>query len=120
MVEEEADESDGNRMDVPSAKSSEKKETTATPPPKKDLQNPTDTDWENQQFTINSDFKLKIASWNVSGLRAWLGKGGKKYLLHEHPDIVCLQETKCKDADIPEEAAFSGGQMIQSSYLWVI
>lgn len=96
-----ANDTDGNRMDVSKA-------TKTEVPPKKDLQNPTETDWENQQFTINSNFKLKIASWNVSGLRAWLGKGGKKYLLHEHPDILCLQETKCKNEDIPEDATFPG------------
>lgn len=44
----------------------------------------------------------------MSGLRAWLEKGGKGYLLHEHPDIVCLQETKCKLESIPDEAAFPG------------
>lgn len=74
----------------------------------KKLLNATDTDWENQVFQINSSFKLKIASWNVSGLRAWLEKGGRNYIMHERPDIVCLQETKCKPEAIPQEATISG------------
>lgn len=75
---------------------------------KKKLLNATETNWEDQQFMINESFRLKIASWNVSGLRAWLEKGGKKYLLHERPDIICLQETKCKPENIPDDAAFPG------------
>lgn len=82
-----------------------KKETTSGA---KKLLNATDTDWENQVFQINSSFKLKIASWNVSGLRAWLEKGGRNYIMHERPDIVCLQETKCKPEAIPQEATISG------------
>lgn len=93
---------EGDEEDVESSK------PVKTSKKDKKLLNATDTDWENQQFQIMHKFKLKIASWNVSGLRAWLEKGGKKYLLHEHPDIVCLQETKCKPEAIPEEAAFPG------------
>lgn len=74
----------------------------------KKLLNATDTDWNNQVFRIDAPFKLKIASWNVSGLRAWLEKGGGNYIMHEHPDIVCLQETKCKPDNIPAEATLKG------------
>lgn len=85
----------------------EKKPSKADAGGKKRL-NATDTDWENQNFQINSGFKLKVASWNVSGLRAWLEKGGRNYIMHERPDIVCLQETKCKPDVIPPEATISG------------
>ncbi|MBL8391625.1 MAG: exodeoxyribonuclease III [Candidatus Accumulibacter sp.] len=58
---------------------------------------------------------MKIASWNVNSLKirlpqllAWLGR--------EHPDIVCLQETKLEDSSFPSleleacgyRAAFAG------------
>lgn len=44
-------------------------------------------------FTLPSDkeFNLKISSWNVAGLRAWLKKDGLKLLDLEEPDIFCLQ-----------------------------
>lgn len=114
-TEEEEDEADPDQQEeindepqaAPSAVTLATTSSTA-PSKSKKLLNATNTDWENQDFQINQKFKLKIASWNVSGLRAWLEKGGKGYLLHEHPDIVCLQETKCKLENIPDEAAFPG------------
>lgn len=44
---------------------------------------------------------LKICSWNVAGLRAWVKKDGLKYLKKEDPDIICLQETKCLEKEVP-------------------
>ncbi|XP_023942109.2 DNA-(apurinic or apyrimidinic site) endonuclease [Bicyclus anynana] len=67
------------------------------------------TDYESLDFTNNSknlqdkDWNLKIACWNVDGIRAWLGKGGLDYLKHEKPNILCLQETKCSQEKLPEE-----------------
>jgi exodeoxyribonuclease-3 len=47
---------------------------------------------------------MKIFSWNVNGLRAVLNKGSlKTFLTAEHPDILCLQEIKCK----PDQIDFS-------------
>jgi exodeoxyribonuclease-3 len=40
--------------------------------------------------------KLNIYSWNVNGIRAWHKKGCFEKLLHEKPDIICLQETKAR------------------------
>ena len=37
---------------------------------------------------------LKLASWNVNGLRACMGKGFPQFLEEESPDVLCLQETK--------------------------
>ena len=34
---------------------------------------------------------LKIVSWNVNGIRAWLNSGACKYLEKEQADIICLQ-----------------------------
>ena len=40
---------------------------------------------------------IKIFSWNVNGLRAVLRKGAlQKFLQEQQPDILCLQEIKCK------------------------
>lgn len=36
-------------------------------------------------------FNLKISSWNVAGLRAWLKKNGLGFVDAEEPDIFCLQ-----------------------------
>ncbi|XP_034670128.1 LOW QUALITY PROTEIN: recombination repair protein 1 [Drosophila subobscura] len=48
-------------------------------------------------------FNLKICSWNVAGLRAWLKKDGLQVLALEEPDIFCLQETKCSNEQLPDE-----------------
>ena len=37
---------------------------------------------------------VKIASWNVNGVRSILRKGLLDFLAGEQPDILCLQETK--------------------------
>ncbi|MBQ1528424.1 exodeoxyribonuclease III [Candidatus Saccharibacteria bacterium] len=40
---------------------------------------------------------MKLFSWNVNGLRAVLRKGAlQKFLDEQQPDILCLQEIKCK------------------------
>ena len=55
--------------------------------------------------------KLKIFSWNVNGLRAVLRKGAlQDFLEKERPDILCLQEIKCKpnQLDLFESAALDG------------
>jgi exodeoxyribonuclease-3 len=51
---------------------------------------------------------MKIVSWNINSLRkrqdrllAWL--------TDTHPDVVCLQETKCTDAQFPELALRAAG-----------
>ena len=34
---------------------------------------------------------LKLASWNINGIRAWITNGGLKYIEKEQPDIICFQ-----------------------------
>lgn len=71
--------------------------------------NQTKTNYSNTTFgctrknALGKDFNLKIASWNVDGVRAWLKKEGLQYILQEDPDILCLQETKCADGKLPDE-----------------
>ena len=43
---------------------------------------------------------MKLISWNVNGLRSVLGKGFVKYIEHENPDILCLQEIKSNQDQI--------------------
>jgi exodeoxyribonuclease-3 len=43
---------------------------------------------------------IKLASWNVNGLRSILSKGFEEYLKSEAPDIVCLQEIKAFHKDV--------------------
>ncbi|MFP4617965.1 MAG: exodeoxyribonuclease III [Spirochaetaceae bacterium] len=44
-----------------------------------------------------------ISSWNVNGIRAAHKKGLLDYMMGEEADIVCLQETKAKPEQLPEE-----------------
>lgn len=37
---------------------------------------------------------MKLATWNVNGLRSILGKGFAEFVAAEKPDVLCLQETK--------------------------
>jgi exodeoxyribonuclease-3 len=50
---------------------------------------------------------MKLASWNVNGIRAVVTKGTFQAFIKEHqPDIICLQETKAMrgqaEIDLPE------------------
>ncbi len=54
---------------------------------------------------------IKIYSWNVNGIRAVTKKDALvPFVSKEHPDILCLQETKAKEeqasVDLPEYKAF--------------
>ncbi len=46
---------------------------------------------------------MNLMSWNVNGLRAVLKKGFLDFINTEKPDILCLQETKLQEAQIPQE-----------------
>uniref|UniRef100_A0A182QQ96 DNA-(apurinic or apyrimidinic site) endonuclease n=1 Tax=Anopheles farauti TaxID=69004 RepID=A0A182QQ96_9DIPT len=80
------------------------KKTKAAAAPK---MNKCATDYSSLSFALDDEAKqwnCKISSWNVAGLRGWIGKGGLEFIEHEQPDIVCLQETKCTEDQLPEEA----------------
>lgn len=54
---------------------------------------------------------MNLYSWNVNGLRAVINKGAlQSFLEQESPDILCLQEIKCKpnqvDLDLPDYNIF--------------
>lgn len=44
-----------------------------------------------------------IISWNVNGLRAVHRKGNIQEMFNMKPDILCLQETKSRPEQLPEE-----------------
>lgn len=44
---------------------------------------------------------MKLISWNVNGIRAVAKKGFEEFLLEHHPDVICLQETKVHNDDLP-------------------
>jgi exodeoxyribonuclease-3 len=46
---------------------------------------------------------MKIASWNVNGVRASIKSGLLDWLERERPDVACLQETKCAQDQLSEE-----------------
>ncbi len=47
--------------------------------------------------------KLLICSWNVNGIRAAYSKGLLDWLEESRPDILCLQETKASEEQLPPE-----------------
>ena len=46
---------------------------------------------------------MRVLSWNVNGLRAAHKKGFLDWFDGESPDIMCLQETKAHEEQLPEE-----------------
>jgi exodeoxyribonuclease-3 len=44
---------------------------------------------------------IKILSWNVNGIRAQVGKGFFNTVKGLDPDILCIQETKAQDENMP-------------------
>ncbi|VDD80366.1 unnamed protein product [Mesocestoides corti] len=51
---------------------------------------------------------MKIVSWNINGLRAWIKNGGLAYVTEEAPDVMGIQEIKCAGKDIPPAASAAG------------
>lgn len=47
--------------------------------------------------------KIKLLSWNVNGLRAAYRKGFLGWFRAIQPDILCVQETKASEKQLPEE-----------------
>lgn len=51
---------------------------------------------------------MKLISWNVNGIRAVMKKGFMDFLSEHQPDILCLQETKVHNDDLPKEIRIAG------------
>ncbi len=59
---------------------------------------------------------MKIISWNVNGIRAWLQKDGTVDFIEKitRPDILCLQETKANKSQVDEFFEKNGGQFFSN------
>ncbi len=47
---------------------------------------------------------MRLVSWNINGLRSALKKGFLDWLAEDRPDVLCLQETRIFEKQIPAEA----------------
>lgn len=56
---------------------------------------------------------IKITTWNVNGIRAAIKKGLWSWALDYKPDILCLQEIKAREDQVPEaERLLDGYQAV--------
>lgn len=55
---------------------------------------------------------MKLATYNVNGIRAALRKGLAEWLAVEQPDVLCLQEIKATPADVDVSALAALGYQI--------
>ncbi len=51
---------------------------------------------------------MRIVSWNVNGIRAVMKKNFLEFFNSNKADILCLQEIKVHDGDVPDEIASIG------------
>ena len=56
---------------------------------------------------------MKIISYNVNGIRAAISKGFIDWLQHANPDVICLQEIKANEDQIPVEGIKNAGYPFQ-------
>lgn len=68
-----------------------KTKTKKAPAGEQTKMNATETQYAKINFTSDKDYNMKICSFNVAGLRAFVEKGGLEYFEHEQPNIICLQ-----------------------------
>ena len=62
------------------------------------------------EFTASlKNMKIKLASWNVNGLRACGRKGFLDFVRAFQPDLLCLQETKAHPEELNDPALKNGG-----------
>ena len=56
---------------------------------------------------------MKIISYNVNGIRAAIAKGFLDWLQQANPDVICLQEIKANEDQIPTEEISKAGYPFQ-------
>lgn len=59
---------------------------------------------------------MKIASYNVNGIRAAIRKGFLEWLGHTAPDVICLQEVKATEDQLDPTLFEAAGYPYQSWY----
>jgi exodeoxyribonuclease III len=52
--------------------------------------------------------RFTVATWNINSVRLRIGHV-ERYLKEHRPDVLCLQETKCRDAEFPYGAFHRAG-----------
>ena len=55
---------------------------------------------------------MKVVTWNVNSIRARLPRV-QEWLEDRQPDVVLLQETKCRDDQFPREAIEDLGYQVE-------
>lgn len=56
---------------------------------------------------------MKIISYNVNGIRAAITKGFIEWLQSANPDVICLQEIKATEDQIPKDEIKAAGYPYQ-------
>jgi exodeoxyribonuclease III len=56
---------------------------------------------------------MRIISYNVNGIRAAIAKGFLDWIQHANPDVICLQEIKATEDQIPTEEITAAGYPYQ-------
>ena len=51
----------------------------------------------------------------ATGISIYFQKGGLSYITDEAPDVLCVQETKCSQEDMPDDAKVDGYYVYFSS-----
>ena len=59
---------------------------------------------------------MKIISYNVNGIRAAINKGFLDWLQAANPDVICLQEIKATEDQIPTDLITQAGYQYQYYY----
>jgi len=59
---------------------------------------------------------MKIISYNVNGIRAAIAKGFLEWLQQANPDVICLQEIKAQEDQIPTKDITAAGYPYQYYY----
>ncbi|WNM20450.1 exodeoxyribonuclease III [Flavobacterium capsici] len=59
---------------------------------------------------------MKIISYNVNGIRAAINKGFIEWLQQANPDVICLQEIKATEDQVPVEDITKAGYSYQYYY----
>src|SRR5713101_3473476 len=49
---------------------------------------------------LRLSIQLRVITLNVNGVRSAASKGLFRWLATQRPDVVCLQEMKCQEADL--------------------
>jgi exodeoxyribonuclease-3 len=60
------------------------------------------------------EFPIRVITLNVNGVRSAAGKGLFRWLATQKPDVVCLQEMKCQEADL--DAKLHGLKLFQTCH----